>query len=522
MAKELELTANLKIGLNDQQVEEQAVDHLIENLNANSKVLLWIISYIKKNVDEDKSWNVIYQIKEFGQNVFKDIYKTYRQQLNNVLLNESLFKEVNEELRMTQHRTKEKLDRCAERFFEFLDKNGLHVSDFSNGEQGVCGYFVKLRKGIYDEDELLKTRVKNAMEDSSKWVKKADWKVGTLIYEAVNNTLQPMLLDTEKERKKLILLYKSAALTQRHMYQLRLLNNIDNEVRKLNKESNRFLLSDTQSLLNELMNDSDTPFIFEKTGSQIENIMIDEFQDTSLIQWKNFKVLMNECMSREHSKSMLVGDVKQSIYRWRDGDWRLLNDINREFRKDQVTEHPLKTNYRSSKNVIEFNNAFFEEAIKQECLLEELTPEDISQLTKAYKDVEQYIPDNRPIEGRVEIELMTKEAYREETMKRISDKIVELHVENNIPYKKIAILVRYNRTIREIALHFMENYPEIRMVSDEAFQLDASLSVNIIIYALRIIAHPEDVLSKANLIKAYQKQIRHNQISDKDLFVNEE
>ena len=154
--------------------------------------------------------------------------------------------------------------------------------------------------------------------------------------------------------------------------------------------------------------------------------------------------------------------------------------------------------------------------------MEELTPEDISQLTKAYKDVEQYIPDNRPIEGRVEIELMTKEAYREETMKRISDKIVELHVENNIPYKKIAILVRYNRTIREIALHFMENSPEIRMVSDEAFQLDASLSVNIIIYALRVIAHPEDVLSKANLVKAYQKQIRHNQISDKDLFVNEE
>ena len=98
-AKELELTANLKIGLNDKQVEEQAVDRLIENLHATSKVLLWIISYIQKNVDEEKSWNVIHDIKRFGLNIFKDIYKSHRQELNDSSLNENLFKELNEELK---------------------------------------------------------------------------------------------------------------------------------------------------------------------------------------------------------------------------------------------------------------------------------------------------------------------------------------------------------------------------------------------------------------------------------------
>ena len=521
LAKELELTANLKIGLNDKQVEEQAVDRLIENLRANSKILLWIISYIQKNVDEDKSWNVIYKIKDFGGNIFKDIYKSNRQELNNILLNENLFKQVNEELHKIQRKAKDTINQYVDRFYQCLNEHGLQVSDFSYGEQGVCGYFVKLRKGVYDEDEVLKDRVKGAMEDCSKWTKKANWKPGNAIYEAVNNTLHPLLLETEEMRKKQIVLLKSADLTLKHMYQLRLLNNIDNEVRNLNKESNRFLLSDTQSLLNELMNDSDTPFIFEKTGAQIENIMIDEFQDTSLIQWKNFKVLMNECMSREYSKSLLVGDVKQSIYRWRDGDWRLLNNIDKEFREDQMVEQPLKTNYRSCRNIIEFNNAFFHSAVEKECQLQELSQAEISQLTKAYEDVEQLIPDYRPAEGIVEIELLIKEDYWDKTMNKLSGKIAELHDENHIPYHKIAILVRFNKTIQEIALYFMENYPEVRMVSDEAFRLDASLSVNIIINALRVIAHPEDLLSRANLVKAYQKQIKHNTVSDSDLYIGE-
>ncbi|MBQ2589948.1 MAG: UvrD-helicase domain-containing protein, partial [Prevotella sp.] len=189
LAKELELTANLKIGLNDKQVEEQAVDRLIENLHATSKVLLWIISYIQKNVDEEKSWNVIHDIKRFGLNIFKDIYKSHRQELNDSSLNEILFKELNEELAQIQKQAIDNINQYVETFFDTLSEYGLQVEDFSNGKSGVCGYFLKLRNGVYQEEELLKTRVVSAMEDSSKWAKKADWKPGKPIYEAVNNTL---------------------------------------------------------------------------------------------------------------------------------------------------------------------------------------------------------------------------------------------------------------------------------------------------------------------------------------------
>lgn len=172
--------------------------------------------------------------------------------------------------------------------------------------------------------------------------------------------LYPILLFAEDNRPRLTRIFKSTDLTIKHLNQLRLLGSIDKKVREMNREANRFLLSDTQTLLNSLIKDSDSPFIFEKIGTQLDHIMIDEFQDTSTIQWKNFKVLLEETMSREDAGNLIVGDVKQSIYRWRSGDWRLLNNIDKEFNKSakEVSIETLGTNYRSDRNIIEFNNAF--------------------------------------------------------------------------------------------------------------------------------------------------------------------
>ena len=161
-----------------------------------------------------------------------------------------------------------------------------------------------------------------------------------------------------EERPRQWRLYQSADITLRHLSQLRLLDSIEKKVRELNEGANRFLLSDTQQLLHALIDGSDTPFIFEKIGTQLQHIMIDEFQDTSTVQWQNFKVLLSEAMSQEGSENLIVGDVKQSIYRWRSGDWRLLNDIQTQFPSPeaQLDIRTLGTNYRSQRNIIEFNN----------------------------------------------------------------------------------------------------------------------------------------------------------------------
>ena len=160
-----------------------------------------------------------------------------------------------------------------------------------------------------------------------------------------------MLRTAMEERPLQWKLYQSADLTLRHLSQLRLLGSIEKKVRELNESANRFLLSDTQQLLHALIDGSDTPFIFEKIGTQLQHIMIDEFQDTSTVQWQNFKVLLSESMSHEGSENLIVGDVKQSIYRWRSGDWRLLNDIQTQFPSPeaQLDIRTLSTNYRSQR-----------------------------------------------------------------------------------------------------------------------------------------------------------------------------
>lgn len=126
--------------------------------------------------------------------------------------------------------------------------------------------------------------------------------------------------------------------------------------------------------------------------------MIDEFQDTSTIQWRNFKVLLADCMSREAANNIIVGDVKQSIYRWRDSDWRLLNDIEHEFPHPdrQLDIRNLGTNYRSERNIIEFNNAFFSAAAEKEYAAQaEGDTAAAEQLRSAYSDVCQGIPEHR-------------------------------------------------------------------------------------------------------------------------------
>lgn len=165
-----------------------------------------------------------------------------------------------------------------------------------------------------------------------------------------------LLHEAETERSKQWKLYATVEVTLKHLSKLRLLNKIESKVRELNEDANRFLLSDTQYLLYSLIKDNDSPFIFEKAGCQLEHIMIDEFQDTSSVQWQNFKVLLKECMSHGSNdndtvNNLIVGDVKQSIYRWRAGDWRLLNNIKEQFpsSKEQVDVCSLQTNYRSEK-----------------------------------------------------------------------------------------------------------------------------------------------------------------------------
>lgn len=538
LARELDLTANLRIGLNDYQVKDEAVNELIENLDSKSVILSWILSYIKENIDDEKGWNVIGKIKKFGENIFKDDYKLFSTSLHQTLKQKGFYADFTNRMAKIKQQAQQGLSDLAQQFFTILDEQQLDITAFSNGKSGVCSYFLKLQAGIYEANALLTSRVKKGLDDPTAWVKKKEAIEGNPLYDLVTTRLMELLRISEEHRSSLARQFKSADLTLKHMNQLRLLDGIEQQVRNMNDEANRFLLSDTQFLLQSLIQGEDSPFIFEKIGTQLNHIMIDEFQDTSIIQWSNFKVLLNETMSRatvsepllaktlgENGNSlvnnMLVGDVKQSIYRWRSGDWRLLNGIEQQFssKAETLDIRTLSTNYRSERHIIEFNNVFFKIAAQIEYEQQKLTfPQEAEQLKQAYLDVEQAVPQSRPIAGAVEITLLPSTDYQERMLQCTYESIAQLKAQG-VPEDKIAILVRKNTTIQNIADYFMTNHPDINLVSDEAFRLDFSVAVNMLIAAIRVILQPSDDLSKAFLVRTYQQMVLQNQRSISELLL---
>ena len=514
LARELDLTANLRIELNDYQIERNAVDELINSLDENSELLTWIMEYIRENMDDDKDWNVIGNIKRFGENIFREYYKTNSKKLNERLLEEGFFKQYTSKLRQMRNEAEVEMQNEAAQFFDALNHNGIEIDDLNNGKNGPAGYFIKIKKGIYNNTIVTK-RLQKVLDEGSEssWVKqKSSKETQDIVRELANSTLTPLVHHAEDVRQKNWYIYGSAVLTLRHLNQLRLLNSIENKVRMMNVEQNRFLLSDTHTLLHSLIRDTDSPFIFEKIGNYLENIMIDEFQDTSTVQWQNFKVLLEECMSHgEQQGNLIVGDVKQSIYRWRSGDWRMLNNIEREFPylNSMLNVCSLDTNYRSSRRVITFNNAFFKRASELEYADQKSSTPDTSspeQLKKAYSDVAQKVPSFRDNHGYVSINLLPNEDYRQQALQKTAE-AVSLLLDSGANYSDIAILVRSNDIIQLIAEFFANELPDVKIVSDEAFRLDSSVSVNIIVNAMLWLTHPDNNLAKAYIAKAYQTYV---------------
>ena len=521
LARELDLTANLRIGLNDYQVEEQAVDQLIDSLTHTDVMLQWILKYIMETISDDHSWNIIGQVKQFGRTIFRDYYKEKSGKLNELINQKDFLNSYMSQLRQIRSDALLHMKEIGDHFFETLAAEGLSDTDLSYGRTGVASFFRKLQNGIFDES-IIGSRVTDCLEDASKWCTKKHNRAD-FIQALADTTLIPILQQAIAEQPRQWKLYMSADLTLRHLNQLRLLGSIEQKVREMNEEANRFLLSDTQQLLHSLIKDSDSPFIFEKIGTRLEHIMIDEFQDTSTVQWQNFKVLLQECMSHVDTENLIVGDVKQSIYRWRSGDWRLLNAIDQEFphANDMMDILPLATNYRSERHIIEFNNAFFTEAAKQEYESQhEQFPAGAEQLRHAYEDVTQQVPEKRQQNGLVHIRLLPQKDYKTETLSQLAD-TVSMLLSHGVKPREIAILVRTNSVIPVIADYVNVQIPDVPIISDEAFRLDASVSVCLLIQALHLLTHPDDQLTKATLAKLYQRSVLGNDVSESELFIKD-
>lgn len=521
LAHELGQTANLRVDLNNEEITEKAVDQMIESLEKGQPVLQWISTYINNSIEDDNGWNIIGKIKTFGTNIFKDFYKAHEANLKEQLSNADDFKVYETTLRKRRNDIRKTFNSKAKSILNEIKNANLDIP--SNYRSGLYKYLTDSAIAPLT-NKPLKAGVLKANESPQNWTSskcaKADkQQIQTLAAEVLSAQLSELIAYNNDNWNE----FQSIQLTLSHLSELRLLHAIADAVDNLTKDTNRFMLSNTQALLKELIADSDTPFIFERIGARLKHVMIDEFQDTSTIQWQNFQVLLANCMAQELSQNLIVGDIKQSVYRWRQGDWGILNNIEKSFAHQKIRLETLDYNYRSEKRIIDFNNAFWEQCVANTA--KEVAQDDAEKaeiVQKAYEDVAQKTHKTTE-NGFVKISLYPSKSMKEAVLEELIETIKELF-NNGYGGKnqsKIAILVRSKSNIQDIVNALLQSFGnEINIVSDEAFRLDASLSVNIIVSAMHLLTHPDDVLTRGKLVKLYNQEVLKKPLTDIDLLVS--
>lgn len=501
LARELELSPNLNIELDSDKVLSDAVNSLIDGLTLTSPVLPLLLDYIYERIADDKRWNVSDEVKSFARNIFNEGYvergEALRAKMRHpevIRLYKSLLKE------MAEKALKQMADK-GKRFEQILEAHHLSADDLRGGKNSIGSYFRKLKAGKLTDKDMPLATINNSLKGANLWTTRHAERREEIMTLAERELL-PLLREAESQRPQAAYTVNSCALSLRHLDKLQLLNHIDEEVRRLNHEANRFLLTDTNALLHRLISEGDSSFIYEKLGSTICHVMIDEFQDTSRMQWDNFRLLLTEGLSQGYD-SLIVGDVKQSIYRWRNGDWTILNNLKPgdSFLSQYIKVKTLTTNRRSETRIINFNNLFFTTAVKffNALHIKELQ-EPCLPLQEAYHDVAQESP-KAEAKGYVSVQLLEAdeaEDYKQQTLAALGNEVRRLLAEG-IQLNDMAILVRKNKNIPPIADYFDKELG-LPIVSDEAFRLDASTVVCTLVDAIRHLAAPQDSIAKALLL----------------------
>jgi ATP-dependent exoDNAse (exonuclease V) beta subunit len=500
LARELGQGSKFNLEMNVGKVLKEAVHATIEKAGQNKQVLSWLTTYVEHKMEDERNWRVEPDLFSFSHCIYNEFFQENERQLRRQLqANPAIFSDLNQRQHALQTTYKQTFQRISQKTNALLDAKALTLDDFGNSKYGIL-FINKLGNG--DTSALAGAYVEKCRAASSFWGKSKHMRKAEIEALAASD-LVPLLtqaMDT-------LPLYRTSRMITGNLHQLGLIWDIVKEVATQNAENNRFMLSDTARFLHDMIDDSDAPFIYEKTGAEIHHVMIDEFQDTSRLQWENFHALLSNIIAND-AFSLIVGDVKQSIYRWRNGDWRILSSIGNQLHAQSKT---LEYNYRSEKRIVEFNNNFFLNAAamldvmyqmkfgrEDSPFLSTYSVDDVRQRTKKRDDA-----------GFVSIRFLMDDdrSYAEQMPEALLLQLQSLY-EHGIPPSDICILTRTNREIILLADYLAslnDKHPDLaqhnylRLVSDEAFQLKSSQAIQILIDALRTIADPDNLIAASVL-----------------------
>ena len=463
---ELGISNNYEIELDEKEFLDRAVDNLIDGMKGEKELLDKIISYSEFKSDNQKSWDIIADLQNTSRLLINEQNFSEIQNLDKFNLND--FNKLEKKLKSDFYFHKVKAKEIANKILkEIIDKN---ISFLAFSRQTIPNYFKKIISGQIRN--LYKSKIFENLSDAKLYHSKVNEieiekieKIRTQIIRAFN--------DSKSHVQKALLCENIL----NNLIPLSVLNLLKDEIEKIKKEDNIIPISEFNKIIYKEIKNQPVPFIYEKIGSKFSHFFIDEFQDTSKLQWNNILPLIENSLASENSMLLISGDPKQSIYRWRGSEVNeFLNIIksNNLFQCRQTTI-PLKSNYRSGKAIVEFNNGLFQNICKnfaQNKLIQ-----------KIYKDAVQTAKTNH--EGFVQIVLRKKTAidelrdfYNFKTLK-----IIKNVISRGYSLKDICILVRKKKEGLTISKYLIEN--DIAVMSSDTLNISSSQVVNLIIELFR-------------------------------------
>lgn len=502
--REAGLMGDYRLEVEQDLVLEEVIDDLIDELGNNKELTEWVVEFAKENLENERAWDIRQNLREFAEQIFREEFKVIEDAVINETNDHNFFKELKTKLWQTKNSFIGKVSKPAAEALSIIQGYNWDPSEISYGRNsGLITFFE-----MFATEKRLKEyknpsdRMRSYFTVAEKWPSKTTSRSNE-IKQAAKDKLIPILeeltaLYDQRFEKSL-----SAELALNNFYSFGLIADISRKLKEHKDQNNLMLLADAPKFLNGVIQDSDTPFIYEKVGSFYRNFLIDEFQDTSGYQWKNFLPLLTNSLD-QGNRSIVVGDVKQAVYRWRGGDLNLLQQqVEQQIGKDRVEVVELGTNYRSASCIVDFNNMLFKSA---STLVAQKTNGALP--NEAFKDVAQ--KGVKKDEGFVQIQFI-KEELKEENWKEMALEKVPLQLEQlqllGIKLSDIAILVRKNDEGQKVAAYLL-NYKnsdkanpacQYDVISNESLRLDGAASVNILLGAMRYLQNPEDAIARAQL-----------------------
>lgn len=343
--KELGIDLNYNVEIETASVLAKSADTLIEEITTDRDLQRWLTDFVQERIDEGKKWDVRDGILTLGGELFKEKNKDA---LAAARSREELGRIVGQ---ATAHAaaTKKELQQTAAEAVRIITDAGAGPEAFTGKSRSFAHYFFAVAGG---EVKPYTATVGKMSLSCEGWCAK-----GSPV-EGLVAQLQPLLRRMCDLYDTNIRAWNTCDLLRENYRSFALLSDLYAKVQQMCDEQNMMLLSETKYILSEFIGHNDAPFIYEKVGNRFERFMIDEFQDTSVKEWENFLPLLQNAMSQSEAESVLiVGDIKQSIYRWRGGDWKILHAQARQELGEASTEVVnLRENFRSLPAVVDFNN----------------------------------------------------------------------------------------------------------------------------------------------------------------------